>query len=294
MNVFKYLISSVLLIGLFLTQPLIAGEKLFPFYLASQTQGDSASVIADTKTKLEAAGFEVAGEYSPYAGAHIIIITNDELKANAAASDKGGFGAAQRVSITDVKGDIQLAYTNPIYMAHAYKMKDKLTAIEAKLKSTLGFVKTFGPKEGLEVDDLPGYHYMFGMPYFDDPVEVADHGSYDKAINALEKGLAAKRGGISKVFKIEIKGGALYGVAMTDGMSSDKEIMTEIDFKEIRSTPQLPYEMLVDAKGVIYILAAEYRIAINFPDLSMAGSNSFMGIMSSPDKIIAVMEEVAK
>ncbi|MFK5986899.1 MAG: hypothetical protein QM479_15940 [Pseudomonadota bacterium] len=291
----KQIITICLFFTLLVTQSItFAAEKIFPFYLAAQSKGDAAAVLADTKTKLTAAGFEIAGEYSPYAGAHIVIITNDELKSNASASEMGGFGAAQRVSITDVKGDIQLAYTNPIYMANAYRMKGKLNSIEAKLKSTLGFVKAYGPAQGLKTDDIDGYHYMFGMPYFDDPVEIADHGNYKKAVSTLEKGLASKKGGVSKVFKVEFKGGALFGVAMTKGMSSDKTIMKEIDFKAIRSTAQLPYEILVTEKGTVYILAAEYRIAINFPDLSMAGSNSFMGIMASPDAIIDAIKVVAK
>jgi len=272
----------------------VAGEKLFPFYLASQSKGDIATLATETKGKLQAAGFEIVGEYSPYETAHIIIVTNDDIKANAAASEKGGFGAVQRISITDVNGDIQLAYTNPIYMSYAYQMKGNLENIENKLKTTLGFIKSYGPAKGMEAEDIKGYHYMFGMPYFDEPVEIADHGSYEKAIKELESGLASKKGGASQVYKVEMNGkGAVYGVAMTKDMSSDQTIMKEIDFKEIRSTPQLPYEAIVTENGKIYILDARFRIAINFPDLSMAGSNSFMGIMSSPDAIVAAIKKAS-
>ncbi|MFK5894785.1 MAG: hypothetical protein QM504_16315 [Pseudomonadota bacterium] len=294
MNLYKKLVSFGLFGIFFLAQTVVAGEKLLPFYLASQSKADANAVLAEAKNKLTGAGFEIVGEYSPYQGATIVIITNDELKSNASASENGGFGAIQRVSVTDLNGDIQLAYTNPIYMSHAYRMKGRLTGVESKLKSALGFVKAYGPKEGMEADDIEGFHYMFGMPYFDEPVEIADYGSYDKAIKMLESGLASKKGGVSQVFKVELNGkGAVFGVAMTKGMSSDATIMKEIDFKPLRSTPQLPYEVLVTEKGIIYILAAQYRIAINFPDLSMAGSNSFMGIMSSPDAIIEVIQTAA-
>jgi len=42
--------------------------------------------------------------------------------------------------------------------------------------------------------------------------------------------------------------------------------------------------MLVDG-GEVEALHARFRIAMNFPDLSMMGANSFMNIMPSPDAI---------
>jgi len=68
-------------------------------------------------------------------------------------------------------------------------------------------------------------------------------------------------------------------------MSNDTTIMKEVDFKNIRATAHLPYEMLIHEDGKVYALSAKFRIAINFPDLSMAGDHSFMGIMASPDAI---------
>lgn len=273
----------------------LAADKLWPFYLAKLSQGNVADIASESKKKLTAAGFNVVGEYSPYADASIIIISNDELQKNAAATKMGGFGAVQRVSITKIKEQVQVAYTNPIYMAHAYHLNGKLEAVEAKLKSTLGFSKAYGPKDGMSAGDIADYHYMFGMPYFDDTVEIMEYPSYDKAIAALEKGLSEKKGGVSKVYRVDLPGKkqSVFGVAMTKGMSNDKTIMTEIDFKETRSTAHLPYEVIVTESGKIYALDAKFRIAINFTDLSMAGSNSFMGIMASPDAIVAALTQAA-
>ena len=72
----------------------------------------------------------------------------------------------------------------------------------------------------------------------------------------------------------------------------DKFIMSEIDFKPIRSTAHLPYEILVSGDEA-EALHARFRIAINFPDLSMMGDNSFMNIMPSPDAIQEALTEVA-
>ncbi len=283
------------LFALLLSLSAYAGDKLKPFILASNAPGDMAAVVADTKTKLSGAGFEIVGEYSPYDGTNIIIVTNDALKKNAAATDKGGYGAVQRISVTDKDGSIQVAYTNPTYMAYAYQLKGDLKEVTEALEKALGKEQAFGSKKGLDKDDLKGYHYMFGMPYFDEPDVVAEHGTYDKAIKAVEAGLAAGKGGVSKVYRVDIPGKqqTVFGVAMTDGMSSDATIMKEVDFMDIRSSAHLPYEMLVDKDGKVYALSAKFRIAMNFPDLSMAGEHSFMGIMASPDAIKAALAQAA-
>jgi hypothetical protein len=72
----------------------------------------------------------------------------------------------------------------------------------------------------------------------------------------------------------------------------DSFIMNEIDFKETRSTAHLPYDILVTGDEV-EALHARFRIAMNFPDLSMMGANSFMNIMPSPDAIKASLTKAA-
>ena len=67
-------------------------------------------------------GFTIAGSYSPYPNAVVIAVTNDEMRTTAAKSEHGGFGAAQRVSVTKVGNEVQVAYTNPAYLANAYRM----------------------------------------------------------------------------------------------------------------------------------------------------------------------------
>ena len=115
----------------------------------------------------------------------------------------------------------------------------------------------------------------------------AEHKSYDKAVNKVLAGLAAAKHGASQVYRVDVPGKkqTIIGVSLTDGESSDTFIMNEVDFKDIRSTAHLPYELLIDKDGKVYALNARFRIAASFPDLSMSGDNSFMRIMSSPDAI---------
>jgi hypothetical protein len=76
----------------------------------------------------------------------------------------------------------------------------------------------------------------------------------------------------------------MKGKTEADKFMDDKYIMSEIDFKDVKSAAHLPYEILVSGNKA-YALYARFRIAASFPDLSMMGSNSFMRIMDSPEAI---------
>jgi hypothetical protein len=271
--------------------PVLAQDAVLkPFVLGSKGPGEVAQAVEAAKAKLAQNGFTVAGTYSPYPNATIIIVTNDEMRTTAAKSERGGFGAAQRVSVTKVGNDVQVAYTNPTYMANAYRMAGDLKETSAKLQAALGKVEEYGAK-GLTAEKLRKYHYTFGMEYFDEPNEFVKYGSYEEAIKAVEAGLAAGKHGVTKVYRVDVAGKkeTLFGVAMKgEGDAAkfmdDKYIMSEIDFKDVKSTAHLPYDILV-SDNKVYALYARFRIAISFPDLSMMGANSFMNIMKSPEAI---------
>jgi hypothetical protein len=288
------LLSSLLL----LSSSALADALLKPFVLASKGPGTVAEKSAQVKTALTTAGFIVAGEYAPYAGADIVIVTNDELKKNAAASEFGGYGAAQRVSITEAGKEIQVSYTNPLYMANAYRMKGDLNGVAASMASALGRIEEFGA-QGLTAKEIRKYHYTIGMEYFDEPSVLAEYGSYDEAIKAVDTKLADNKNGISKVYRVDVPGKqeSVFGVSLKGSGDSrymdDQFIMKEIDFHDVKSTAHLPYEVLVSGNKV-YALYARFRIAIDFPDLSMMGKNSFMNIMKTPEAIRNALEKTVK
>jgi hypothetical protein len=284
--------SLLVLLSVFLQQAVVAEEKLKPHVLAAQTAGNYSDMVTKTRASLGAAGFEVVGEYSPYKGATIIVITNEELKKNAAASKHGGFGAMQRISITQVKDQVQVVFTNPVYMANVYRMKGDLSTVRQQLEKALGVVRDFGA-QGITAEDLREYHYKIFMPYFDEPYEIKTFASHEAALAAVEAGLKAGWGGTSKVYRIDIpnKQESVIGVAMTRGCSGDEFIMNKIDFADTRSTTHLPYELLVTGKDVI-ALHAKFRIAQSFPDLSMVGGNSFFSIMCAPGEIEEALSNI--
>lgn len=283
----KYLLAWLLVIVAGLARA--DAEILKPFILGSKTSG-AIEVVAETaKSSLLNNGFEILAVYKPYNNALIMIVTNDELKQNAANSELGGFGAAQRVALTKVGNEIQVSYTNPVYMANVYRMKGQLTNVKNKLALALGNMESFGAK-GMTAEDARTYHYMIGMEYFTDPSILATYKTHEEAVAAVENGLSQNKFGVRSVFKLNIPGSneTLFGVAMKGSgdlkAQDDGYIMSEIDFKDLKSTAHLPYEILV-SKNTVLAQYARFRIAINFPDLAMVGSHSFVNIMSTPEAI---------
>lgn len=282
--------QGMVLLALSLSPWLAAAEDVLlkPFVLASRSAGDVVQKAEATKAALTKAGFAIVGSYSPYAGTTIIGITNDELRANAAKSNHGGYGAAMRVAVVKAKDDVQVSYTNAQYWASAYRMAGDLRDTSARLQAALGRIEEFGAK-GLTVEQLRKYHYAFGMEYFDEDNTFVTYPSHEEAVKAVEAGLAAGKHGVSKVWRVDVPGKkeVLFGVAMKgteNKQMDDSYLMSEIDFKDIKSAAHLPYEILV-ADKTVHAQYARFRIAISFPDLSMMGANSFMNIMKSPEAI---------
>ncbi len=291
-------------------------ELLKPYVLAyTTTTGTVASVTDEVKAKLTAAGFKIAGGYSPFPGANIVVVTNDDLLKAAASSDRSGYLAPERVTITKQYGngkgvafnpataDIQVAFTNPVYWAAAYRVKDDVSAVKAKLVATLGDKEEYGSfydyKDGISAKKLNDYHYTMMMEYFDDPSDLGKFDSHEAAVSKVEAGLAAHAGGTSKVYRIDIPGkdATVFGVALTSGCSSDATTMKAVDMGPIHSTGYAPYEILVNGKKV-EALYARFRIAIAYlglPMMSNPTGGTFMNIMCAPgaieDALMAVTGE---
>lgn len=274
-----------------------AADKLKPFVLGSISNGDFDRTVNETKAALVQQGFSIAGEYVPYEGAHVIVVTSDELKRIATQSERGAYAVAQRVSVTRVGDKVQVSYVNPLYIEHAYQLDASMAPVAQKLERALGKAQEFGA-DGLTPKQLRKYHYTFGMEYFDDPYDLARHGSYREAVAAVENGLAAGEQGITKVYRIDIPGKQItvFGVAMKAGADGDVNMddthqMGIVDFEDLKGTAYLPYEVMVRGRD-IEALHMRFRMAVHFPDLKMMGENSFMKLMKSPDAIHKALTQV--
>jgi uncharacterized protein (DUF302 family) len=293
----------------FFTSCAAATAQLKPFELAYTTKGDMAQVAAQVKDKLAHNGFDIVGSYSPYnnvkfskgdmVSAEVIVVTNAALKQAAALTDLGGYGAVQRVTITKVNDLIEVAYTNPVYMANAYRMKNDLTGVQEQLAKALGAQEAYGSKDGLSAANLQVYHYKMLMPHFTDQDTLAQFGSYQQALQAVNAGLAAHKAGTSKVYEVAIPGKeqTVFGVALSGPedyeCGGDAHVMSIIDFQQTKSTGFLPYEILVSG-GKVYAQPGKFRIAVNFPDLGMMGPNGFMSISCAPGAIEDALKKASK
>ncbi len=298
MRLIKRIFTAFLLPGVMLVAlggAAQAAEYFKPFVLGSRGPGNFDAKVQATKEALKAAGFEILGEYTPYENtfvdkAHVIIVTNDELKKAAAMTEYGGFAAPWRVGITKVGDEIQVAYANPAYIANAYRLKADLTGVSEALKEALGAQEEFGSQKGLTARKLRKYHYTFGMEYFDDPYQLAEYKSHKEAVAALEKNLAQGVAGVTKVYRLDLPNNVtVFGVARKAPSEAEldmdeEHIMTEVDFDELKGTAYLPYEIMVYGNKVV-ALHMRFRMAVHYPDLKMMGSNSFMNIMPSPNAI---------
>lgn len=299
---FVFLILSLFL----LVSHVNAEDRVQPFVLAFNGAGESSALLDQTKEKLINAGFEIIGSYSPYDDAQIIVFTSDSLKQFATKSERGGYGAILRASITKNGDNLELSYTNPKYWANAYRMSDNLDDVTAKLAGALGKIKEFGSGDKhLSAEDLRDYHYTFMMEYFDDPSDLNKFSDHDKAVAAINKNLAAGAGHGKKVYQLDLgsdskgKRMTLIGVGLSgknaDDCSGDRYIMSRIDKSTPRHSAHLPYEMLVYGNRV-EALYARFRIAISWPHLPMMSSDTgatFFSIMCAPDSIEDALRKIA-
>ena len=310
---FKHILPLVILMFMMSWLPQAHAEVLKPFILGKiptsfknplMNPGSMPDVVVYAKAQLTEKGFTIVGTYSPYPNATVICASHPELSAAAAAAalTNGGFGVVQRVAVTEMGDKLQLTYMNPAYLGTAYGL-GKLEGISSKLADALGREMEYGSKKGIKEKKLkPGkYHYKILMPYFDDIDVLNTYPDYETAIKTVEENLAAGKGGTVKVYRVDLPGKniSVFGIGIPTGdgpdsgdKDTDKEIMDIIDFQEIRSTAYLPYELMVQGDQAI-ALRGRYRIAVHFPDTSMAGAHGFTKIMSSPGGIKDALKAVA-
>ena len=271
----------------------MAEEKVHPYILSSQVKGDFVKTVIEVKEALEASGFDIAGEYSPYQDAHVIIVTNDDLRGLSRDLPGGAFMMGQRIAVSRLGEEIQVSYANPEYYRHAYRIDSPVSAVGDRLRQVLGKQQTFG-SEGLTQEELRSYHYSYGMEYFSDFLELARHGNYENALRAVEGALDDNGHGAGMVYRVDLPSQRLsvFGISLSQGFSSDAKIMSTLDVGPLRHTARLPYEIVVH-RGRVFAMHPRFRIALDFPSMKMVGKNSFMSLTQTPTTIEKVLKIAA-
>ena len=282
----------------------VFGQALKPYILASKADNMN-SAKTEAKARLERAGFGVEGEYMPANddSRWVIVVSHPELeKAVISIGGLTGFASTLRVGITKEADGVNISYTNPAYWGNAYFRND-FPKVEAQYKSVADDFKTalsnigakvdtpFGSEKGVEIDNLRKYHYMFGMPYFDDTKELGAFESHEAAIAQIEKALKAGQPGVKLVYRYDVPGTklSLFGFALS-GDKGETNFMPKIDISTPKHTAFLPYEFLV-MDNEVHMLHGRFRIALSFPDLTMG---TFTKIMSTPGDIEDLLKQLVE
>jgi len=244
----------------------LSAEKIST-YLTGPLQ-DSAAV----QTALKGAGFEVLAEHQIDKKGDLttIVFTCPTLKATANKEGKG-FAAVMRVLVN--KADNEISVTNPVYFSKAFLQKsyDDTAAQKVLGKINGAFAGLKGSEDGMDADDLAGYHFMMGMPYYED-METVGKGSHDELLAKVK----AYEGGKNLIFELNLAPNRTI-VGYKIGKKTAKFV------KKIgtKNASVLPYVVLIE-DGKASILAAKYYLALCYPSLKMS---QFMTIATVPGAI---------
>lgn len=231
--------------------------------------------VEDTQSKLASAGFEVVGTYKGDAGT-TVLFTSAQMKADSNKATRG-LAAVGRLLVDDERKQISIA--NPVYFGKAF-MQDEYShaASSAQLAS---LEKAFGPckdsTDKWEFAGLEGYHFMVGMPYYQDVTVVGEGSTADLVAKAQ------KAKGTTAVVKLSEDRYVAF-VALdrrTNGFV--KKIGTQ-------NGQLLPWAVLIE-DGKAKALSAKYFIAISYPLLTMS---EFMTIATVPGAIENDLKKIFK
>lgn len=233
----------------------------------------------EVSKKLTEAGFQILGEHAVNGNTNhtVILFTETSLK-DKAAKESRGFASVMRALVNSDKKELR--FTNPNYFLRAFLQKDFDEAlaqgITQKLEKSFGAFK--GTKDLLKDSDLSGYHFMMGMPYYEDMLKVGKGSAAD-----IAQKLKAKN---KLIFEMD-----LGPNSKVMGVTLSKNVESFVDkLKVPENSVLLPYLVLVE-NGKAKILHAKYYLAVSLPTLSMG---QFMTISDIPGKIEDEVEELVK
>ncbi|NOY50134.1 MAG: hypothetical protein GXO88_06205 [Chlorobi bacterium] len=274
-------------------------QSLSPYYKVGVSDKAIPEIVKMAKTTMADNGLEILGEYAPARSSdlYVICFTNDELKnLSLQFKDRGALASILKVGLVKKDGITTISIINPEYMFMAY-WGEQLKGQEEQLKrlsnklvamfSSFGTAEAFGGE--IEKDKLPGYHYMMMMPYFTDPDELNEFGSFEEGLATIRENLDAGKGNTVKVFEqiFEGKEIAVFGVGLLDGETGEPHFLPIIGADHVAN---MPYEIILQGKEAT-ALPGKYRLALYWPGLTMA---TFMKINSTPGEIEDVLEALTK
>ena len=227
----------------------------------------------DAKTareKLKSVGYEILTTYDSVKDGQTIVFTNSTLKAQAAKENRAHV-AVLRLFVDNQEKTISLS--NPVYFGRAFMQDDyKENVFNAELEKLSGaFPGLVGSKDKVDSDDLSGYRFMFGMPYYEDVEELGEGAQADLVSKV-------KQNADNVIFELAISGNStLIGYKLT--LTPESKGFVETIGRA--NAGVLPYCIAIE-DGKATALAAKYYLAVSYPLLSMG---QFMEIANVPGEI---------
>ncbi|MBT3935183.1 MAG: hypothetical protein HOF35_13065 [Bacteroidetes bacterium] len=294
----KIMRGLLMVCALFVISNTFAQDKISPYYKIGDIKGSISTVSATVVSALQSKDFTIYGKYHPAANADYYVIAfswKDLYNVAINIKDRGLLGAMLKVSLIHKDGSVEVSLLNPDYMFNAYYRENyssyssKLNIITDDVKTALKSVGTdftaFGGQKS--ASDLHKYHYMMGMPYFTDPVELATFNSFNEGLEIIKKNLQNKVGNTAKVYTLTFpkQEVAVFGIALNDKNTGEAHFLPIIGEKHIAC---MPYEIILEGSKAT-MLHGRYRIALYWPELTMG---TFTKIMSTPGDVENAFKKV--
>jgi hypothetical protein len=221
----------------------------------------------------------------------------DLQKITLKVKDRGALAAALKIGLKADGPGTHISYLNPEYLFQAYlgdefdNYAKELNNISEDIRSALSplgsELKGFGG--GITAEKLRKYHYKIMMPYFTDPVELAEFSSFEEGVNTIERNLKSKKGNTELVYRLKFNDQetAVYGIGFLDPEKGESHFLPIIGESHLAA---MPYEIILQGKKAT-MLHGRYRIALHWPELTMG---TFMKIMSTPGDYTEVFEGICQ
>ena len=251
----------------------LEGKDVSTFLIGTYIEEESA------KTKLTDAGFEVLASYKSVKKGTTLVFTNEALKAEAA---KPGRAHAAVIRMFIDEQEKMISITNPVYFGKAYMQDEYKHAVFNTQLENINkvFPGLKGSIDKMKFDDLAGYHFMIGMPYYQDVDEL----STGKCTDLIAKAKAYKKG---KLLVYELKLSESSTLLGYDLGKRTKKFVKKIGRA---NAAILPYSISIE-NGKATSLEAKYYIALNYPLLTMT---TFTTIATVPGAIAKDLAKVFK
>lgn len=245
-------------------EDVLKGQDIPTYYVGEYIDVETATA------KLSEVGFEVIAKYSPVKKGMTLVFTNDALKSEA---NKPGRSNAAVLRLFIDEQEKMISFTNPIYFGKAF-MQDEYNheVFNAQLEKINSVFKNLKPSvDKLKFDDLSGYNFMIGMPYYNDTDEIGT----GTTAELVSKAKSYKKGKL-EIFELKLSENN-YLIGYELGKRTKKFV------KKIgrANGAILPWCITIENNKAT-ALNAKYYIAISYPLFTMS---QFMGIATVPGAI---------